>query len=105
MATLFQKLEIVTVPDILTKVSRIEIGVSQFLGIDQAIRWATRKISLHSGYDRIEIPFRERICAWCIDIFEALSSKRASNPQGFAEYVLHRLPSRGSNSLGNSTTI
>ncbi|MDD4478869.1 MAG: winged helix-turn-helix domain-containing protein [Mesotoga sp.] len=73
----FQKLEIVTVPDILTKVSRIEIGVSQFLGIDQAHSMGNKERFLFIlGYDRIEIPFREKdMRLECIDVFEALSSK------------------------------
>mgnify|MGYP000882770629 CR=1 FL=1 len=72
-----ERLNLISIPDMVEKVDVIELGVSPFLGIDAASIMVDKKRFLFVlGYDRIQTPFRkkdERL--QCIDVFEALASK------------------------------
>jgi len=75
--TYLERLNIVSLFDVLETVTTLELSVSPFLGLDQASLMVNKDRYLFIlGYDRVEVPFRkkdERL--ECIDVFDALADR------------------------------
>jgi len=72
-----ERLNLLSLLDVLETVSTLELSVSPFLGLDQASLMVNKDRYLFIlGYDRVEVPFREKDERLeCIDVFDALANR------------------------------
>ena len=72
-----ERLNLVSLFDVLETVTTLELSVSPFLGLDQASLMVNRDSYLFIlGYDRMEVPFRDKDERLeCIDVFDALADR------------------------------